>query len=112
MPEAELHEPVPKGYLLAIAEAAAKCEKLEQAVDELEGNTRPLIALRRRAMVDTGAGASIFPRGFSQHSVPDATREPIVLSTATDEEVKVDDGKTNPTIVETQYASGITTPMR
>ena len=130
--EGELHERVPKGFLLPMMEAEAKMIKLEQAMIELEraqcgscssvkpidcGQTtcsdcltgKPLtsmLAPMKRAMVDTGAGASVFPRGFSTHSVPDRTRKPIVLTTATSEDIAINDGRMS------TYTMGDGSPVR
>ena len=68
-------------------------EQLEAEFAEQEMRARPLLAPMKRAMVDTGAGASVFPRGFSKNSKPDKGRRPVVLTTATDEEVQLDDGR-------------------
>ena len=44
-------------------------------------------------MMDTCAGASIFPRGFDQSATDDSTVAPVRLSTATDDPVNGDSGK-------------------
>ena len=44
-------------------------------------------------MMDTCAGASIFPRGFDQSATDDSTVAPVRLSTATDDPVHRDTGK-------------------
>ena len=44
-------------------------------------------------MMDTCAGASIFPRGFDQNAADDSTVAPVRLSTATDDPVNGDAGK-------------------
>ena len=89
--EFQLKGPVPSGFLLPLAQAEAKVAQIEGELSQLERNH--LAPLLRRAMVDTGAGATVFPRGFSKHSVPDASRKPITLTTATSEEVTVSDGR-------------------
>ena len=44
-------------------------------------------------MVDTGAGSSVFPAGFSPETAPDPTRRPVTLTTATDESIRLQGGK-------------------
>ena len=90
--EGEVHERVQHGFLLPLAQADAKVSQIEaelEQLDRLHLRSAPL----RRAMVDTGAGASVFPRGFSKHSVPDTNRGPVTLTTATGEEITVNDGR-------------------
>lgn len=60
---------LPSGFLLPLAQAEAKVVQIEAELDQLNRNR--LAPLLRRAMVDTGAGATVFPRGFSKHSVPE-----------------------------------------
>ena len=75
-----------------MAEAEARIAQIEAKLEQLD-RTHLRSAPLRRALVDTGASASIFPRGFSKHSVPDSSRRPVTLTTATGEEVIVDDGR-------------------
>ena len=57
---------------------------------------RPIAAIPSNEtylMMDTCAGASIFPRGFDQNATDDSTVAPVRLSTATDDPVNGDAGK-------------------
>ena len=57
---------------------------------------RPIAAIQSNEtylMMDTCAGASIFPRGFDQSATDDSTVAPVRLSTATDDPVHGDAGK-------------------
>ena len=57
---------------------------------------RPIAAIPSNEtylMMDTCAGASIFPRGFDQNATDDSTVAPVRLSTATDDPVHGDAGK-------------------
>ena len=57
---------------------------------------RPIAAIpsnETNLMLDTCAGASIFPRGFDQSATDDSKVAPVRLSTATDDPVHGDAGK-------------------
>ena len=57
---------------------------------------RPIAAIPSNEiylMMDTCAGASIFPRGFDQNATDDSTVAPVRLSTATDDPVNGVAGK-------------------
>ena len=57
---------------------------------------RPIAAIpstETYLMMDTCAGASIFPRGFGQNAADDSTLAPVRLSTATHDPVHGDAGK-------------------
>ena len=59
-------------------------------------HVRPIAAIPSNEtylMMDTCAGASIFPRGFDQSATDDSTVAPERLSTATDDPVHGDAGK-------------------
>ena len=59
-------------------------------------HVRPIAAVPSNEtylMMDTCAGASIFPRGFDQSATDDSTVQPVQLSTATDDRVRGDAGK-------------------
>ena len=90
--EGEVHERVQHGFLLPLAQADAKVSQIEAELEQLDRLHLRSVPLRR-AMVDTGAGASVFPRGFSKHSVPDTKRGPVTLTTDTGEEITVNDGR-------------------
>ena len=55
--EFQLKGPVPNGFLLPLAQAEAKVAQIEVELGQLERNH--LAPLLRRAMVDTGAGATL-----------------------------------------------------
>ena len=98
MTEMQMRERVPHGFLLPLALAEAKSVALENAMEELvdhllEDDAEPRLLAPLRAMVDTGAGASVFPRRFSKNSVQDKTRKAITLTTATSEEIVINDGR-------------------
>ena len=47
----------------------------------------------KRVMLDTGAGSTVFPKGFSPEAQPDHTVQPVTLTTATSELVVAEGGK-------------------
>ena len=59
-------------------------------------HVRPVVAIPTNEaylMMDTCAGANIFPRGFDQSATDDLTVAPVQISTPTDDPVHGDSGK-------------------